>query len=36
VQIELLVPVACEVGIHFTVRETREVVGEGVVTELFD
>ena len=36
VQIDLLVSVACEVGVRFTVRENNEIVGEGVVTELLD
>jgi len=36
VQIDLLVSVACEVGLHFTVRESGEIVGEGVVTQLLD
>jgi elongation factor Tu len=36
VQIDLLLSVACEVGVHFTVRENREIVGEGVVTDLLD
>ena len=36
VQIDLLVSVACEVGVRFTIRENNEIVGEGVVTELLD
>jgi elongation factor Tu len=36
VQIDLVVPVACEVGLRFAVRESNRTVGEGVVTELLD
>jgi translation elongation factor EF-Tu-like GTPase len=36
VQIDLHVSVGCEVGLHFTVRESGEIVGEGVVTQLLD
>ena len=36
VQIDLVVPVACEVGLNFAVRESNKTVGEGVVTELLD
>jgi elongation factor Tu len=36
VQIDLLAPVGCEVGIYFAVREGSKIVGEGVATEHLD
>jgi elongation factor Tu len=35
-QIELITPVACEVGMRFAIREGGKTVGAGVVTEVDD